>query len=86
MALAKLVEKRTSHLFMIDFFSKKAMEMNDQSSQAEIVNRMKKLNEVYEAFQANLRQLEAKSEYEIENDLAANLKAEEQYITALSTL
>lgn len=86
MATAKLLEKRKNHIYMLGFFTTKALEMDENSSQSEIVLRMGKLTERFDSFLEILHKLENQDDYADDEFLQERVNVEEDYIRGLAKL
>lgn len=74
MKYERLLQRRKTICYNISFYSKKALELDGNSSRSEAVNRSTTLEKAYKEFLKILKDMEAADEHDPEVLLEGNLK------------
>lgn len=86
MNLKKKQEKRKTLAYNLNFYSNAAAQIDHNSSQNEIVNRIEVMRNTFKQFSDILIKLETETEYDVEPDREQNMMIENEYVKAISKL
>lgn len=86
MSLKKKQEKRKTLAYNLKFYSTAANQLDHNSSQNEIANRIEVMRNTFKQFTEILTNLEAEVEYYVEPDIEQNMLIENEYVKAISKL